>query len=172
VALDSLPNFKCLPTVDGKPGPQHRGTIHINSETCEQIETAYRDCAINGIASRSPVIEMTLPSVLDPTLAPAGKHVASLFCQYAPYNLPGGWTKGAREDFAKTVFGSIEEYCPGFTKSVLYADILPPPDLERVFGLTGGNIFHHSMGLDQVCGDVCATSKQSRSPGATGQSTD
>lgn len=150
VALDRLPNFKCLPnTPDGKPGPQHIGTIHF-TETSGQIEEAYRECQ-RGIPSSRPVIEFTLPSTLDPTLAPPGKHVASLFVQYTPY-LPkdGPWTPEKRHAFAQRCFKLIDEYCPGFSESVLYADILTPPDLEAVFGLTGGCIFHHSMSLDSL----------------------
>ena len=148
LSMDRLPNFKACPHVGNTPGPQHRGTIHFVENT-EQIESAFKD-AVGGLTSKRPVIEMTIPSALDDTLAPPGKHVASLFVQYAPYNIPGGWTRGAREDFARTVFGVIEEYCPGFTSSLLHYEVLAPPDLERVFGLTGGNIFHHSMGLDQL----------------------
>lgn len=148
LSMDKLPNFLCCPHEGNEPGPQHRGTIHFVERT-EQIEAAFRD-AVSGRPSRRPVIEMTIPSALDNTLAPSGKHVASLFVQYAPYNIEGGWTIQSREDFAKTVFNVIEEYCPGFKKSLLHHEVLAPPDLERVFGLTGGNIFHHSMGLDQL----------------------
>jgi phytoene dehydrogenase-like protein len=149
LAMDKLPNFRCIPNQsDHTAGPQHVGTIHF-VENCEQIESGYRD-AIGGLPSRRPVIEMTIPSSLDPTLAPAGKHVASLFVQYTPYNIPGGWSKGARADFAATCFDLIEEYCPGFKNSLLHYEVLTPPDLERIFGLTGGNIFHSSMGLDQL----------------------
>lgn len=149
VSLDRLPNFLCCPNKrENEAGPQHRGTIHL-VENCAQIEAGYRD-AMNGIPSRTPVIELTIPSAVDNTLAPPGKHVASLFVQYTPYNIAGGWSRGAREDFAKTCFQLIDEYAPGFSNSILHYEMLAPPDLERVFGLTGGNIFHHSMGLDQL----------------------
>jgi len=148
LSMSRLPNFKCCPHTGNTPGPQHRGTIHF-VENCTQIEDAYRD-ALSGRPSDRPVIEMTIPSSMDPTLAPPGKHVASLFVQYAPYSIKGGWTRGAREDFARKCFGLIEEYAPGFTESLEHFEVLPPPDLEAVFGLTGGNIFHHSMGLDQL----------------------
>ena len=148
VALDRLPNFSALP--GDSPSPQHHGTIHLASTTAE-IETAYHD-AVAGRPSRRPVIEMTLPSALDSGLAPAGKHVMSLFVQYAPYTLAEGtWADpGRRESFADSVFQVIEEYAPGFTSSVVARDVLSPLDLERVFGLTGGNIFHGSMGLEQL----------------------
>ena len=148
LSMDRLPNFLAHPHEGNEAGPQHRGTIHFVERT-EQIEAAFRD-AVGGLPSKRPVIEMTIPSALDSTLAPPGKHVASLFVQYAPYSIPGGWTAEARADFARTVFQVIEQYCPGFQASLLHYELLAPPDLERVFGLTGGNIFHHSMGLDQL----------------------
>ena len=148
LALDRLPSFKSLPGHD--PSPQHRGTVHIVS-TLDEIEAAYQD-ACRGQASERPVIEMTLPTSLDPSLAPSGKHVASLFVQYTPYHLAdGSWDDPGRKDaFADRVFRVIEEFAPGFTASVIARDVLSPLDLERVFGLTGGNIFHGSMGLDQL----------------------
>lgn len=148
VALDRLPNFHALP--GDSPGPQHHGTIHLASTT-KEIEAAYRDAMV-GRPSERPVIEMTLPSALDPGLAPEGQHVMSLFVQYAPYALAeGAWDDpGRRESFADRVFQVIEEYAPGFTSSVIARDILSPLDLERIFGLTGGNIFHGSMGLEQL----------------------
>ncbi|MBI4601687.1 MAG: NAD(P)/FAD-dependent oxidoreductase [Planctomycetes bacterium] len=148
LALDRLPRFPAHPGPE--PGPQHRGTVHIVS-TLEEIEAAYRDAAAGRPSSR-PVIEMTLPSALDPSLAPPGKHVASLFVQYTPYRLAdGSWDDPGRKDaFADRVFKVIEEYAPGFTASVIARDVLSPLDLERVFGLTGGNIFHGAMTLDQL----------------------
>jgi phytoene dehydrogenase-like protein len=148
VALDRLPNFSALP--GDSPCPQHHGTIHLASTTAE-IEAAYHDAAA-GRSSRRPVIEMTLPSALDSGLAPPGKHVMSLFIQYAPYTLAEGtWADPGRgASFADTVFQVIEEYAPGFTSSVVAREVLSPLDLERVFGLSGGNIFHGSMGLEQL----------------------
>ena len=148
VALDHLPSFTAQP--GHAPGPQHYGTIHLVS-AMEEIEAAFRD-ALAGGPSRRPVIEMTLPSSLDPTLAPPGKHVMSLFVQYTPYTLAHGtWDDpGIKDAFADRAFQLIEEFAPGFTASVLARDILSPLDLERTFGLTGGNIFHGAMGLDQL----------------------
>lgn len=147
-ALDRLPSFTALP--GSAAGPQHRGTVHIVS-TMDEIEKAYLDAAA-GRSSARPVIEMTLPSSLDSTLAPAGKHVVSLFVQYTPYRLAEGkWDDAGRKDaFADLVFRVIEEYAPGFTSSVIARDVLSPLDLERIYGLTGGNIFHGAMGLDQL----------------------
>jgi phytoene dehydrogenase-like protein len=148
VALSRLPEFRAAPGAG--PGPQHRGTIHFTG-TLDEIERGYRD-ALDGRPSERPIIEMTIPSALDGTLAPPGKHVASLFIQYTPYQLAkGSWDDpGVKDRFADRVFEVIEDFAPGFSASVLHRDILSPLDLERVFGLTGGNIFHGAMGLDQL----------------------
>ena len=154
LALNALPNFRCKPNPRGEEGraqPWHRGTVHFE-EGMEQLEAAYRDAAA-GLPSSRPVIEMTLPSVLDDSLAPPGKHVCLLFVQWAPYQLQGeeGWdAPGAREAFAARVYQVIEAHAPGFTASIIGADILTPLDLERVFALPRGNICHASMGLDQL----------------------
>ncbi|XP_037322309.2 pyridine nucleotide-disulfide oxidoreductase domain-containing protein 2 isoform X1 [Pungitius pungitius] len=150
VAVDKLPNFLASPTPNDKPGPHHQCSIHLNCESVELLETAYKE-AVNGSPSARPMLEMTIPSVLDPTLAPPGCHVVSLFTQYTPYHIEGReWTDQDREDYADTAFDWVEQYAPGFKKSVVGKDILAPPDLERIFGLTGGNIFHGSMSLDQL----------------------
>ncbi|XP_056292202.1 pyridine nucleotide-disulfide oxidoreductase domain-containing protein 2 [Pseudoliparis swirei] len=150
VAVDKLPNFLASPTPDDKPGPHHQCSIHLNCESVELLEKAYKE-AMNGRPSARPMLEMTIPSVLDPTLAPPGSHVVSLFTQYTPYHIEGReWTNQDREAYADTVFDWVEQYAPGFKKSVVVSDILAPPDLERIFGLTGGNIFHGSMSLDQL----------------------
>uniref|UniRef100_A0A672IL66 Amine oxidase domain-containing protein n=1 Tax=Salarias fasciatus TaxID=181472 RepID=A0A672IL66_SALFA len=150
VAVDKLPNFLASPTPDDKPGPHHQCSIHLNCENVEVLETAYKE-AMNGRISTRPMLEMTIPSVLDPTLAPPGCHVVSLFTQFTPYHIEGReWTDEDREAYADNVFDWVEQYAPGFKKSVVGRDILAPPDLERIFGLTGGNIFHGSMSLDQL----------------------
>lgn len=151
VAVDKLPNFLAAPTPDGKPGPHHQCSIHLNCESVEVLQTAYEDCK-EGRPSSRPMIEMTIPSVLDPTLAPPGSHVVLLFTQFTPYSLVGGraWTDQDREAFADSVFSWIEQYAPGFKSSIVGKDVLTPPDLERIFGLTGGNIFHGAMSLDQL----------------------
>lgn len=151
LALDRLPNFKCLPSPpNGEPAPHHRTTIHF-TESCAELETAYRDAKCAGIPSRRPLIEMTIPSSIDKTISPEGKHVASLFVQYTPYAPYGKpWTPQLKREFTDTCFNLIEEYAPGFRDSVMWHETLTPPDLERTFGLTGGNIFHASMGLDQL----------------------
>ncbi|XP_047155295.1 pyridine nucleotide-disulfide oxidoreductase domain-containing protein 2 [Vigna umbellata] len=151
VAVDKLPEFRSCKLDHPHAGPQHVGTIHIGSESMEDIHSACQDAA-NGTPSRKPVIEMTIPSVLDKTISPPGKHVINLFVQYTPYKpLDGDWQDhDYREAFAKKCFTLIDEYAPGFSTSIIGYDMLTPPDLERVIGLTGGNIFHGAMGLDSL----------------------
>ncbi|XP_065828221.1 pyridine nucleotide-disulfide oxidoreductase domain-containing protein 2-like [Oscarella lobularis] len=143
VALDRLPSFATLP----RPGPHLACTIHLGCETMASLHGAYLDAEC-GRASTVPLVEMTIPSVLDSTLAPPGKHVASLFVQYTPY--AATWTDETKNAFADRVFDLIDVYAPGFTASVVGREVLTPPDLEAIFGLTGGNIFHGAMSLDQL----------------------
>ncbi|KAA8547367.1 hypothetical protein F0562_003769 [Nyssa sinensis] len=151
LAVDTLPQFQCCKLSHPDAGPQHVGTIHIGSESMEEIDSACQD-AVNGLSSRRPIIEMTIPSVLDKTISPPGKHVINLFIQYTPYkSSEGSWEDPAyRESFAQRCFTLIDEYAPGFSSSVIGYDMLAPPDLEREIGLTGGNIFHGAMGLDSL----------------------
>jgi phytoene dehydrogenase-like protein len=146
VALAELPNFAALPGTD--PGPQHRGTIHICPDQ-DYIERAFDD-AKYGRPSAEPVIECQLPSVVDPTVAPPGKHLMSMFVQYAPYELRDGSWDGQRDAFADRCFDVLDEYAPNFKSSVLDRQVLAPPDLERVFNLTGGNIFQGAMTPGQL----------------------
>jgi phytoene dehydrogenase-like protein len=146
VALNELPNFRACPGVE--PGPQHRGTIHICPDM-DTIERAYDD-AKYGRPSECPVLECTIPSVVDPTVAPAGKHLMSMFIQYAPYRLRGVTWDQLREDFADRCFDLLNEYAPNFRQSVLERQVLTPLDLERTFNLTGGNIFQGAMPLHQL----------------------
>ncbi|XP_046333221.2 pyridine nucleotide-disulfide oxidoreductase domain-containing protein 2-like isoform X1 [Haliotis rufescens] len=152
VAVDRLPDFLADPNIhDNTVMPHHRCTIHINCEDSRLITDAYLQCQA-GQMPTCPVIEMVIPSSLDPTLAPPGSHVVLLFTQYTPYTLAGDrpWDDTTRNQYADIVFDSIEKYAPGFKKSVIGQDILTPPDLEEIFGLTGGNIFHGAMSLDQL----------------------
>ncbi|KAK1276285.1 hypothetical protein QJS04_geneDACA003725 [Acorus gramineus] len=148
LAVDALPQFQCCKPMVSGSGPQHVGTIHIGAESMEEIDVACRD-ALSGIPSKRPLIEMTIPSVLDKTISPPGKHVINLFVQYTPYNLSeGSWSDPKfRESFSQRCFSLIDEYAPGFSSSIVGYEMLTPPDLEKEFGLTGGNIFHGAMGL-------------------------
>lgn len=95
---------------------------------------------------------MTIPSVLDKTLVPKNSEdlVITLFVQYSPYNLNGGWTPEAKNQWKNTVYKTIDEYAPNFSKSIVFEDILTPKDIEEVFGLTGGNIFHGALSLNNI----------------------
>lgn len=148
LALSEAPDFACLP---GRAiGPQHRGTIHI-SPTLEYIERAYED-ARRGEPSREPVIELTLPTSVDATLAPPGHHIAQLFVQYAPYRLAEGDWDARADDFAERCIDAVTAYAPNFRASILHRQLLSPLELERRFALTGGNIFHGAMSLHQLFG--------------------
>jgi phytoene dehydrogenase-like protein len=146
VALDELPDFRAAPGTE--PGPQHRGTIHLCPDQ-DYIERAYDD-AKYGRSSAEPVIECQLPSVVDPTVAPPGKHLMSMFVQYGPYELADGTWDDHREAFADRCFDLVDEYAPNFKRSVIDRQVLAPPDLERVFNLTGGNIFQGAMTPGQL----------------------
>jgi phytoene dehydrogenase-like protein len=116
----------------------------------DYIERGYDD-AKYGRFSAEPVVECTIPSSVDPTVAPEGKHVMSMFCQYAPYRLAAGpWDAAAKDAFADRCFAVVEQYAPGFTASVIDRQILCPPDIEQIFGLTGGNIFQGAMSLNKL----------------------
>lgn len=152
-AIDKLPNFTCFPSpIDGTPGPMHKGTIHFVSHM-KEIENAYQEASQGKTATR-PILEMTIPSSLDNTLSPSGKHVAQIFVQYAPYELDsahGSWEDlKFKENFVKRCFGIVDEYAPGFSKSVIGYDALSPLDLERIFGLPKGNFHHLSLGIHQL----------------------
>ena len=148
LALSELPNFTCLPG-DGSVGPQHRGTIHINA-LMQDLEDGWFDAA-GGQPSRRTIVEMTIPTSVDDTISPPGQHVASLFVQYAPYKLADGtWDEATKNAFADSCIQQIARYAPNITDTVLHRQILSPLDLERVYGLTGGNIFQGAMPLHQL----------------------
>jgi phytoene dehydrogenase-like protein len=141
VALAELPSFLACP--GSQAGPHHRGTIHICPDL-DYIERAYDDAKF-GAPSRRPVLECTVPSVLDPSVAPPGQHLMSIFVQYAPYALREATWDALRDSFADRCFDVLEEYAPNFRRAVLARQVLTPLDLERTFSLTGGNIFQGAM---------------------------
>jgi phytoene dehydrogenase-like protein len=145
VALSELPRFTCLP----EPGDHLTAGI-ILAPSLAYMDEAYRDARSSGWSKR-PIIEMLLPSTLDDSLAPAGKHVASLFCQHVAPELPGGrsWDD-ARETVADLMIETVDRFAPGFKTSVLGRQIMSPLDLERTFGLIGGDIMHGALSLDQL----------------------
>ncbi len=152
VALSELPRFSAMGSGagagSGEPGPEHRGTIHI-APTIDYMERAFDDSKY-GAPSRSPILECTIPSAVDPTVAPPGKHLMSMFIQYAPARLREGDWDDVKESFADRCFEVLDEYAPNFSRSVLDRQVLSPVDLERRFGLYGGNIFQGAMNLDQL----------------------
>ena len=144
LALDAPPNFKCLPG----PGAHLRGAISI-SPSMEYMERAYDD-AKYGRYSRKPYIDMVIPSLTDPSVAPPGKHVLSCFVQYAPYKLAEGNWDDQKEAFGDNVINTIAEYAPNIRDIIIGRQILTPLDLEREFGLTQGNIFQGELSLEQL----------------------
>ena len=144
LALDGLPDFTCL----SGSGPHLRGAISI-SPSVEYMERAY-DEAKYGRFSRRPYIDIVIPSLTDPTVAPPGKHVMSCFVQYAPYHLTEGNWEEKREEFGNTVIDTIAEYAPNFRDIILHRQVLTPLDIERRFGLSEGNIFQGELSLEQL----------------------
>jgi phytoene dehydrogenase-like protein len=145
--LSELPDFSSVPGT--APGPQHRGTIHI-SPTMDHIERAYDD-AKYGRPSERPIIEATIPSVLDDALAPPGQYVMSMFTQYFPYKLaPGLSLEAEKEKYADRCFDLMNEFAPNFKRAVIARQVLSPADLEQRFGLTGGNIMQGVMSLSSL----------------------
>src|SRR6185312_5315725 len=147
VALSELPQFTCLPTTG--MGDHHTGGI-IMAPTLNYMEQAYFDARQFGW-SRQPIVEMLIPSTIDATLAPAGQHVASLFCQHAAPTLPNGDSWDAhREEVADVMIDAVTRHAPNFKRAVIARRIQSPLDLERTYGLTGGDIFHGALTLDQM----------------------
>jgi phytoene dehydrogenase-like protein len=144
LALDALPNFTCLPG----EGPHLRGAISI-SPGVDYMERAY-DQAKYGEFSRRPYVDMVIPTLTDPSVAPPGKHILSCFVQYAPYKLSTGTWDDQREAFGDTVIDTIAEYAPNIRDIILHRQVLTPLDLERDFGLTEGNIFQGELSLEQL----------------------
>ena len=146
LALDRLPAFTSRPD----------GTAHLMGDISIAPDIAYLERAYDdakyGAFSRRPFLNIVFPSLVDPTVAPPGKHVMSIFVQYAPYHLKAGaaaWPE-QREAFADTVIATLQEYCPTLPEAILHRHVLTPWDLEQEYGLTEGNIFHGELGLDQM----------------------
>jgi phytoene dehydrogenase-like protein len=147
VALGELPSFSCLP---GREAAEHHAAGIVIAPSLAYMERAWMDARSRGW-SAAPVIEILIPSTLDDTLAPPGRHVASLFCQFVAPKLPDGrsWDE-AREEAADLMIETVDAYAPGFKASVIARQIRSPLDLERDFGLVGGDIFHGCLSLDQL----------------------
>ena len=156
LALAEPPKFTCMPG-DGV-GPHHHGTMHIGP-SLDYLERAYDD-AKYGRPSERPILEITMPTSVDRTIAPPGKHILSMFVQYAPYHLSSGsppLTGGARggwddikEQFADTCVAELARYAPNVPRAIEHRQVLSPVDLERTFGITGGNIMQGAMNPHQL----------------------
>jgi len=150
VALSELPDFTVLP---GKNAQVHHASGIIVAPSLDYMERAYFDAKTHGW-SNAPIVEILIPSVVDDSLAPAGMHVASLFCQHVHPELPrvadGRTWDDARDEVADLMIDTVDRVAPNFKASILGRRALTPLDLEREFGLTGGDIFHGALALDQL----------------------
>lgn len=145
IALDSMPEFPALP----KDSPCLKGDMHF-TDTVERMERGYDDWK-EGRFSRDPFLDMVLPTTLDPTMAPAGKHFMSCFVQYAPPKIEGrDWTDADRDAFAETVISQIADYSPGFRDRIVHMEVRTPREIEAEVGLTEGNIFQGELTFDQL----------------------
>ncbi len=144
LSLSELPDFTSLPGV----GPLHQGAISV-SPSFDYLERAYDEAKYGDFSSR-PYMDCIIPSMIDPDMAPPGKHVMSIFVQYAPSDLEGGWDDRKREAFGDAVIDTLAEYAPNLPGAILHRQVLTPWDIERTMGLTGGNIFHGELSLQQL----------------------
>ncbi len=148
LALSELPDFKACP---GKAiGPQHKGTIHIGP-SLQYVEEAYSH-SVAGRWSESPILECSIPTSIDSSVAPEGKHVMNIFTQYAPFKLSGEktWTDAEKNAYADRCLDILSEYAPNIKGAVLHRQVISPLDMERDYNLTGGNILHGRLTLDQM----------------------
>lgn len=145
ISLDGMPTFPALP----KDSLAVMGDMHI-TDSVEALERGYDDWK-NGTWSKKPYVDMLIPSQIDPTMAPPGKHMMTVFVQYAPPRLAtGDWTDQDRQAFGQTVIDAIAQHSPDFKDLILHAEIRTPQDIENEAGLTAGNIFHGELTLDQL----------------------
>ena len=145
LALNGLPEFTAYP---GAPGPHHRR--RCTSAPASNTWSAPGTTPSTAAPRERPLLELTIPTMYDPSLAPPGKHIMGIFLQYAPYTLREGTWDELREPFGDRVISLIEEYAPNIRSIIEHRQVLTPLDLERRFGITGGNIFHGEMSLDQM----------------------
>jgi phytoene dehydrogenase-like protein len=144
LALAELPSFTCLPG----NGMHLRGAISV-SPSVDYLERAF-DQAKYGEFSTHPYLDIVIPSAIDPDMAPPGRHVMSIFAQYAPYHLNGGWTDARREAFGDAVIDTLAEYAPNLKSAILHRQVITPADIERTAGIAEGNIFHGELSLQQM----------------------
>ncbi len=146
LALGELPNFTSRPGTT--PQPHHRATIHV-APSIDYLQRAYDD-AVAGGESDEPLIECFLQTPTDPSLAPPGKHILSVFAQYFPYDRPDGWSQAKREAAADKIVAILGRLAPNVPSAIEHRQVLSPPDLEQRFGLVGGHIFHGELLPGQI----------------------
>src|SRR5512140_3258269 len=146
IALSELPKFTAWPA--GQPPLPYRGAISI-SPSVDYIERAYDDAKYGQISQR-PYLDIIFPSMIDPDMAPPGHHVMSCFVQYAPYDIEGGWDDAKRDALGEAVISTIEQYAPNIRQAIVGMQVITPKDIERIAGITGGNIFHGELLLHQI----------------------
>jgi phytoene dehydrogenase-like protein len=146
LALDTLPDFTAYP--GAHLGPHHGATMHI-CPSMDYVDRAWEEGQA-GRPSTQPLLEITIPTAYDETLAPPGKHIMGIFVQYAPYSLRDGDWDQCKEQFADRCIEVLAEYAPNIRQSIIHRHVISPRDLECNYTLTGGNIFHGDMTLDQL----------------------
>jgi phytoene dehydrogenase-like protein len=145
LALDRLPEFHCKPGFDPEA---HGGTI-VLADSLDDIEHAFQD-AVGGAPARVPFADICIPSVFDPTLAPPGKHIMSMFTQWVPHTFSAAPHTDELAAYADRLIARMEDLAPGFTSSILHRQIIGPHDMETTYGLIGGNIFHGELSANQL----------------------
>lgn len=146
LALDALPDFTALP--GSNLAPQHGTTIHV-CPSMDYMDRAWEDAA-GGRPSEHPMLEITIPTAYDDSIAPAGKHIMCIFAQYAPYKLRGANWDDIKESFADRCINELAAFAPNIHNAIIHRQVISPLDLEREYSLTGGNIFHGEMTVDQL----------------------
>ena len=149
LAIGELPDFRCRPGRTAQA--HHRATIHV-APSLDYLQRAYED-ARTGACSPQPMLECFLQTPTDPGLAPAGKHILSIFAQYFPYGTPGGWNEAKKNALADAIIAQLAEYAPNLRGAIEARQVLSPADLESRFGLRGGHIFHGELLPGQIYED-------------------
>jgi phytoene dehydrogenase-like protein len=147
LALDGVPNFTAFPT--NGLGLPHKTTMHV-CPSMDYIDRAWDDAA-QGRPATNPMLECTMPTAYDDSIAPPGKHIMCIFAQFAPYKLKDAeWSNELKDNFADRCLDALSEYAPNIKNLILHRQVISPLDMEQEYGLTGGSIFHGDMGLDQL----------------------
>jgi len=146
LALDALPDFTALP--GSQPGPQHKATIHV-CPSMDYVDRGWEDAAA-GRPSEHPLLEITIPTTYDDSIAPPGKHIMSIFAQYAPYRLRDADWDSTKEEFADRCIDALADYAPNFPSAIIHRQVISPLDLEREYSLSGGSLFHSDLTVDQL----------------------